>query len=78
MIVSSNEKRGEALPCLAEVIELQGEEKIVTVSLEKAEMKVRVSQARPVTTAEAAWLEFSPESIHLFDKDTGDSLAEPE
>ncbi|MCK4789315.1 MAG: ABC transporter ATP-binding protein [Desulfobacteraceae bacterium] len=74
----SGEKQGKALPCVIEVIEPQGEQKILTGSCENTEIKVLEDQSREVSVGDTTWLEFNPESIHLFDKETGNSLTEPE
>ncbi len=78
VILCSGEKQGNALPCVIEVIEPQGEQKILTGRFGNTEIKVLVGQTREVSVGITAWLEFNPESIHLFDKETGNSLTERE
>jgi multiple sugar transport system ATP-binding protein len=55
-----------------ELIEFQGESAILTVTLEDlhhTEVKVVVSGERPGQAGDSVWLGFSPEIIHLFDKE---------
>jgi len=55
-----------------ELIEFHGESAILTVNLENfgnTEVKVRIPGERSGKEGERVWLGFSPESIHLFDKE---------
>jgi multiple sugar transport system ATP-binding protein len=55
-----------------ELIEFQGESAILTLTLEDlhhTEVKVVVSGERPGKAGDSVWLGFSPEIIHLFDKE---------
>jgi len=55
-----------------ELIEFHGESAILTVNLENfgnTEVKVLVPGERSGAVGESVWLGFSPESIHLFDKE---------
>ena len=68
----SKKHEGGAIGGVVELIEFQGESAILTLTLEDlhhTEVKVVVSGERPGKAGDSVWLGFSPEIIHLFDKE---------
>jgi multiple sugar transport system ATP-binding protein len=69
------QKREDKLvPSLVEVIEPLGESKILTVKLDDSELKIATSVETEAEVGKTIWLEFRPEDIHIFDKETEDTL----
>jgi multiple sugar transport system ATP-binding protein len=69
------QKREDKLvPSLVEVIEPLGESKVLTVKLDDSELKIATSVETEAEVGKTIWLEFRPEDIHIFDKETEDTL----
>ena len=74
ILVFPNNKEDKLLPSLIEVIEPLGENKILTVRLDETELKIVTSREIEAQVGQIMWLEFRPEDIHLFDKETENAL----
>ena len=76
--LSWSEKQEGAIAGTVELIEFQGESAILTVKLEDlptTEIKAVIPGEGLGQVGEMVWLSFSPETIHLFDKET--SISNP-
>ena len=76
--LSWSEKQEGAIAGTVELIEFQGESAILTVKLEDlptTEIKAVIPAEGLGQVGEMVWLSFSPETIHLFDKET--SISNP-
>lgn len=76
VIVSPNKKGDKLVPSLIEVIEPLGESKILTAKLDDVELKIVTSREMEARVGQIIWLEFKPEDIHIFDKETENALIE--
>lgn len=74
ILVSPHKKEDKLVPSLIEVIEPMGESKILTVRLDDAELKIVTSYEVEAQVRQIIWLEFKPEDIYLFDKETDNAL----
>jgi multiple sugar transport system ATP-binding protein len=71
--LSRTKELDASIPGSVELMEFQGEKIIYTVRLEDidgTEVKVATLGEKVCTGGERVWLEFRPEAIHLFDKET--------
>ncbi len=72
--ITPNKEKEASIPSVAKVIEFQGDRTILTIGLsdpKKTEVKVVVPAGTiPYKMKDAVWMEFSPEYVHLFDKET--------
>ena len=71
--LSPSKEQEASIPGTVGVIEFQGENAVLKVGLadrDNTEIKVVVPMARAGNVGDVVWLEFKPEIIHLFDKDT--------
>lgn len=71
--LSLSKEQEASIPGSVEVIEFQGDSKILTAKLEdldNTKIKVVAPVERAVHVGGTIWLEFRPEIIHLFDKET--------
>ena len=70
-VIRTKEKEA-VIPGSVRIIEFQGETKVLTIKLgdgAKSEIKVVVQATERYNISETVWLHFSPDVIHLFDKD---------
>jgi len=74
ILVFPQKGEDKLIPSLVEVIEPMGESKTLTVKLDDTELKIVTSTEVEAEVAKTIWLKFRPEDIHLFDKETEDSL----
>jgi len=74
ILVFSQKREDKLIPSLLEVVEPLGESKILTVKLDDTELKIATSVEAEAQVGKTIWLEFRPEDIHVFDKETEDSL----
>ena len=71
--LSMSREQDASIPGLVELLEFQGEKIIYTVKLEdidSTEMKVSSLGEKLCSGGERVWLEFGPETVHLFDNET--------
>ena len=73
-IIPHLNKKDGAIPSLLEVIEPLGESKILTVKVDKTELKVVTFRDMKADPGQLIWLEFDPDDIHIFHKETGNTL----
>jgi len=73
-IVPHPNKKEKSIPSMLEVIEPLGESKILTVKLNGNEFKVVTSLDIKAHTGQVIWLEFNREDIHVFHKETENTL----
>ena len=74
VIVSLQKKEDKLVPSLIEVIEPLGESKILTAKLDETELKIVTSRETEAQVGQIIWLEFRPEDMHIFDKETENAL----
>ena len=74
ILISSQKREDKLIPSLVEVIEPLGESKILTVKLDDTELKIATSIEVEAEVGKTIWLEFRPEDIHVFDKETENAL----
>lgn len=65
------------LPVRVTRIEALGSETYLNVMLKDTNLQVRISPERPVHLGEELWLAIAPEQVHLFERETGNSLGRP-
>jgi ABC-type sugar transport system ATPase subunit len=71
--ISHNEDQAASIPGVVKIIEFQGDKTNLTLELgdeSKSEVKVVVSATEKYTMNETVRLQFGPDIIHLFDKET--------
>jgi multiple sugar transport system ATP-binding protein len=73
-IIPHLNKKDGAIPSLLEVIEPLGESKILTVKIDKTELKVVTFRDMKADPGQVIWLEFDLEDIHVFHRETGNAL----
>jgi multiple sugar transport system ATP-binding protein len=71
--VSRAEKEEASIPGSVRIVEFQGEKTVLTIKLgdgANSDVKAVVQATERYKMSETVWLHFSPDIIHLFDKDT--------
>jgi multiple sugar transport system ATP-binding protein len=71
--LSQSKEQEASIPGSVKIVEYQGDNSVLTVKLgdiDSTEIKVVIPVERAVRVGETVWLEFRPEIIHLFDKET--------
>jgi len=66
-IIPHPKEKNNLIPATLDVVEPIGETKILTVKLGQTDLKVITSWDVRVNTGQTIWLEFDPESLHVFD-----------
>lgn len=73
-IIPHPNKKDNFIPSLLEVIEPLGESKFLTVKIDHTELKVVTFKDLKADPGQVIWLEFDLEDIHLFHRETGNTL----
>jgi multiple sugar transport system ATP-binding protein len=71
--LSRDKEQETSIPGSVKIVEYQGDSAVLTVKLEDGDgtdIKVLISGQSLSHVGETVWLEFKPETIHLFDKET--------
>jgi multiple sugar transport system ATP-binding protein len=71
--ITPNKEKEDSLPGSVRVVEFQGDTTVLTLEIadpNKTLVKVVVPEAVKYRMKETAWLQFSPEFVHLFDGET--------
>jgi len=71
--ISRNKELETSIPGTVKIIEFLGDKTVLTVKLgdkQNSEIKAVAQETERYNISDTVWLQFSPETIHLFDKDT--------
>jgi multiple sugar transport system ATP-binding protein len=71
--ITPGKEKEESLPGSVKVVEFQGDTTVLTLEIpdpNRTQVKVVVPEAVKYKMKETAWLQFSPEFVHLFDGET--------
>lgn len=67
-------KKKEKIPCVVEVVEPIGENKILTVRLDDTELKILTRRQTEAEVGQTVFLGVNEEDVHIFDRDTEEAL----